>query len=264
MLKGITHCHSTYSDGEYPLADLREVLISAGCSFACMADHAEWFDSEKLRAYMAECEALSDSRFRFVAGLEYNCERRTHILGYGVTSLVLTTDPQEVIRHIEHEGGISVIAHPSDASFPSIAAFETLPHGIETWNTKSDGRYAPRPGPFRLLRRLQQRAPRMRAFYGVDLHWTKQFRGLYTLLRCESLHRDDILVALGRGDYVGVKGDLHLPSDGDVPEARLEEFGKINQRSVRLRQIITSTKGVAARFGARLPTPIKAQVRRIF
>src|SRR5258708_1536120 len=104
MLKGVTHFHSTYSDGEFTLEELREIFTKSGFQFVCMTDHAEWFDREKVRAYIDECESLSDEEFRFIAGLEYECEQRMHILGYGVVSLVDTTAPQEVIRHIEGEG----------------------------------------------------------------------------------------------------------------------------------------------------------------
>ena len=54
MLKGAIHLHSTYSDGEFTLSELREVMISAGCDFVCMTDHAESFDDEKLEAYVRE------------------------------------------------------------------------------------------------------------------------------------------------------------------------------------------------------------------
>src|SRR5947209_8955562 len=114
MPRAIFHCHSTYSDGELTLAELRELFVAEGLDFACMTDHAEFFDDESLRAYRDECDALSDERFRFVAGLEYECERRMHVLGYGVTTLAATTDPQAVIRHIEAAGGVSVIAHRSE------------------------------------------------------------------------------------------------------------------------------------------------------
>src|SRR3712207_4736603 len=131
MHRGAFHCHSTYSDGECTLAELREMFVAAGLDFVCMTDHAEFFDEEKLRAYVQECESLSDERFRFVAGLEYECERRMHVLGYGVTTLAGTTDPQGVIRHIEREGGVSVIAHPMDSMFEWIETFDTLPRSEE-------------------------------------------------------------------------------------------------------------------------------------
>lgn len=264
MLRGVIHTHSTYSDGEYTLAELREVLLAAGCSFACMTDHAEFFDEGKLRAYVAECEALSDERFRFIAGLEYECERRMHVLGYGVTTPAGTTDPQQVIAHIEREGGLSVIAHPMDSMFDWIETFEVLPRGIETWNSKYDGRQAPRPGTFQLLSRLRVRRPGMLAFYGIDYHWRKQFRALYSLVECDRNGREEVLAALAAGRYVGAKGELRLPATGELPEELLAGFGAANARSMRRRRLIKRVKKVADRLGLKVPAPVKAQLRRIF
>jgi predicted metal-dependent phosphoesterase TrpH len=264
MFKGAIHCHSTYSDGEFTLTELREMFVAAGFDFVCMTDHAEAFDARSRDAYVAECDALSDERFRFVAGLEYECEQRMHVLGYGVTSLVETTDPQEVIRHIEREGGISVIAHPMDSMFAWIETFDTLPRGIEAWNSKYDGRYAPRPATFQLLNRLQEREPDMQAFYGTDLHWRKQFRGLFNVVRCNTTTREEILSAFKSGAYVGVKDGVEFPSDGRLPEALMKKFAATNARYHRVRRLLKDAKRMSGRVGASLPAPIKAQLRRIF
>ncbi len=181
MLKGAIHIHSTYSDGEFTLPELRELFRREGCAFVCMTDHAEAFDSGSLSKYIAECGALSDTSFCFVPGLEYGCEQKMHILGYGAQRLAQTQNPQEVIRYIEEQGAVSVIAHPKDEHFPWIEGFQTLPRGIETWNSKYDGQYAPRPGTFALLQRLRSRKNGMQAFYGQDLHWKKQFHQLFVV-----------------------------------------------------------------------------------
>lgn len=265
MHRGAFHCHSTYSDGECTLAELREMFVAAGLDFVCMTDHAEFFDEESLRAYAAECESLSDERFRFVAGLEYECERRMHVLGYGVTALAGTTDPQAVIRHIEREGGVSVIAHPMDSMFEWIETFDTLPFGVEAWNTKYDGRYAPRRGTFQLIRRLQQRKPEMRAFYGTDFHWRHQHRGLSNVLTLDGAPtRESVLAALRRGDFAGVKGELELPSSGELPDEVLARFDSINSRYHLWRNFLKKAKKMSGRIGKRLPAPVKAQLRRIF
>ncbi|HEY0003482.1 MAG TPA: PHP domain-containing protein [Pyrinomonadaceae bacterium] len=264
MFKGAIHCHSTYSDGECTLAELRELFLAQGYDFVCMTDHAEFFDAASLKAYTAECESLSDERFRFIAGLEYECDERMHVLGYGVTSLVQTTDPQEVIRHIEAEGGVSVIAHPMDRMFPWIESFEVLPQGIETWNSKYDGRYAPRAGTFQLLQRLQARKAEMRAFYGTDLHWKRQFRGLFNLIGSESTSREAILSAMRSGDYAAMKGKLQLPSSGELSKDLLARFESINSRYHHLRKLLKQAKKMSGRVGRSLPAPIKSQLRRIF
>jgi len=263
MLKGAIHVHSTYSDGEFTLAELRELYIAAGCNFLCMTDHAEAFDADSLTTYTLECRSLSDDRIRLIAGLEYSCDRRMHVLGLGATSPANSKDPQQVIRHIKREGGISVIAHPMDSSFEWIESFDELPHGIEAWNSKYDGRYAPRPNTFHLLNRLRRRQPQMHAFYGQDMHYKKQYRGLFNIVQCQTAAREEILTSLAHGDYAGIKGDLEMPSSGGLPAELLARFGKVHQHSDRMRRLIKEAEKMAIDFGAPLPATVKAQLRRI-
>jgi len=264
MLKGAMHVHSTYSDGEFTLAELRQAYLADGCSFVCMNDHAEYFDSDSIKAYARELEAHSDAKFCFVMGLEYACERGMHILGYGASAVATNKDPEAVIRHIEAQGATSVIAHPKDDFFPWIEQFKTLPKGIETWNSKYDGRYAPRPGTFALLQTLRQHKPEMQAFYGQDLHWKKQFRGLFVRVDCDAVEPTAILSALALGKYSAGKDELQLPSSGIVPDKQLAEFGRAHGRSRRIRQFFSSGRATLDRLGIRLPEWLKAHLRRIF
>ncbi len=264
MLKGAIHIHSTYSDGEFTLPELRALFSAEGCRFVCMTDHAEWLDQSSLSAYLQDCAQLSDDQFRFVPGLEYECEQRMHILGYGAEKLASTQDPQQVIRHIDAQSAISVIAHPKDVFFPWIESFEVLPSGIETWNSKYDSRYAPRRGTFAMLQRLQQRKPDMRAFYGQDLHWKEQFHGLFVALDCESNRSSEILNALRRGKYSGTKDELSLPSSGELPEDLLGEFERQHRKSDRMRKVFKSSKQALDRMGIKLPASVKAKLRGIF
>ncbi len=264
MLKGLIHAHSTYSDGEFTLPELKTFFVSRGCSFLCMTDHAEAFNREKLRAYLEELESLSDPTFLFVPGWEFACDQGMHILGYGVTVPSGTTDPQAVIRHIDQRGGISVIAHPKDSMFPWIETFKTLPQGIEAWNTKYDGQYAPRVGTFRLVQKLQERQPNLRAFYGQDLHWKKQYKQLFVVLATETLRRDAILKCLATGSFVGVKDDLELSSQGALSNELLHRFAEAQERSMQMRGFFGLGKRLLDRIGMSIPEAIKAQLRRIF
>jgi len=264
MLKGILHVHSTWSDGEYSLPELRQSLLRSGFDFACMTDHAQFFDAGRAGAYAAECQRLSDDRFLFISGLEYECQDRMHILGLGVATLTDLTDPQGVIAHIENLGGISIIAHPPDSAFARIESFQRLPRGIEAWNTKSDGRYAPRPPTFELIRRLRRRKGDLLAFYGVDLHFRAQFRGLRTEVDCSQLSPASIISALDRGQYLGVKDELRLPSDGVVNDTFLQRFQLVHHRSDRMRRLVKGTKSLMDRMGVAVPKALKRQLRRIF
>ena len=264
MLKGAIHIHSTYSDGEFTLAELREIALAEGCVFLCMTDHAEYFDSAKVKSYLEECAALSDANLRFIPGLEYRCQRDMHILGYGAAQLAVSKEPQKVIAHIASQGAVSVIAHPKNVAFDWIASFQTLPQGIEVWNTKYDGRYAPRPGAFALVQRLRQRKPELRAFYGMDLHWKNQFRGMFMQVGCTQNLASQVLAALSRGDFHAQKGRIVLPSSGVLPQALLDELARARKHSERLQHFVNQAKGALQRFGIRVPKAIKAQLRRIF
>jgi hypothetical protein len=264
LQKGAMHAHSTYSDGEFTLEELREIFRAQGCSFLCMTDHAEYFDEQRIQEYISNCASLSDKTFRFVVGFEYRCDRDMHILGYGATKLTKSTDPQQVIRHIDAQGAISVIAHPKNDFFPWIETFETLPQGIETWNSKYDGRYAPRPATFALLQRLKQRAPKMLAFYGLDLHWRHQFREFFVTIPGESSEPAAIMAAIATGAYTAHKDDLQLPSSGVLPDPLLAEFDRVHARSLGMWRFLKNGKQALDRLGIRIPESLKAQLRRIF
>src|SRR5438552_1304448 len=150
MFSGAIHVHSTYSDGELTLAELRRKFLQEECRFAIVTDHAETFDEMKLCAYERELCRLSDAEFIFIPGLEFECERRIHILCLGTLPRPCSEDAERVIMRIQESGGLAVIAHPADAAFESIEQFTVLPDGIETWNSKYDGQAAPRPQSFAL------------------------------------------------------------------------------------------------------------------
>jgi predicted metal-dependent phosphoesterase TrpH len=266
MLPGVLHIHSTYSDGEFSLAELRAIFAAAGARFACVTDHADALadDRDKLQRYCRECAALSDGSFVFVPGLEYTCVDRMHILGYGATAPIECSEPEQVIAAIRRLGGIAVIAHPRDAAFAAIERFDPLPDGIEVWNSKYDGRYAPRPGTFHLLARARRRRPDMHAFYGLDLHWRRQYRGLTVEVDAASCEPGAILSALAGGRFRGVRDGRRLPSDGVLPTALLAEFAATQQRSQAMRRWLRRAKSWVDGLGLSVPGPVKTQLRRIF
>jgi hypothetical protein len=263
-VKGALHVHSTFSDGEYSLEELRLTYAALGYRFACLTDHAEYFDERKLIRYRAEAESLSDETFRFIPGLEFECPDRMHILGLGMTSLVTTREPNEVIQSIEENGAISVIAHPRAKDFGRIEGLGYPPTGIEAWNSKYDGRYAPRIEPFDLIRRVRDRHPNVRAFYGQDLHFRKQYTGLHVELRDAALDSRSIISALREGRYVGRSADLQLTADGNLEPSVAKRFERLHRRSRQMRGLAGGTKEVLDSLGLSIPLGLKTQLRRLF
>ena len=263
MLKGAIHLHTTYSDGERSLAELVALFRDSGCSFACVTDHADYFDARRAQEYVDECRSLSSPDFVVIPGLEFSCDRRMHVLGVGVTELCPSVDPQLVFAHIASHGGVSVIAHPADAAFPWIDSFERLPDAIEAWNTKYDGRYGPRARTFDLLAQLQQRKPELLAFYGQDLHWRRQFNGMYTFVHTSELSLAAILSALRDGRYHAEKEQVTLPASGNIDRGLLERLDRAQSRWMRLRRFLMSAYRMTGRARSMLPASIKAHLRRV-
>jgi hypothetical protein len=104
----------------------------------------------------------------------------------------------------------------------------------------------------------------MRAFYGTDLHWKKQYRGMINVVHRETATREVMLEAMRAGDYVGVKDDFELPSSGRLAEELLSKFGRANERYHRRRSLLKRAKRLTGRLGLKIPAPIKAQLRRVF
>jgi hypothetical protein len=263
-VKGALHIHSTFSDGEFSLPELRQIYSVLGYRFACLTDHAESFDVRKLARYQAEADSLSDDSFRFIAGLEFECPGRIHILGLGMTSLLTTREPSEVIRAIEEDGSISVVAHPRTRDFGRIEALEVPPTGIEVWNSKYDGRYAPRAETFEMIRRVRRRHPHVRAFFGQDLHFRKQYTGLHVDLDNAALDSKSIISALREGSFVGRSADLKLSADGSLEQLLAKRFQRLHRRSRQMRDLAGGTKGVLDSLGLSIPARLKTQLRRLF
>ena len=79
-VKGILHCHSTYSyDAKLSLPELKKLLQKKGLSFACMTEHTDELTKERAVAFVEECRSLSDGSFIFIPGFEVPY-KHAHIL----------------------------------------------------------------------------------------------------------------------------------------------------------------------------------------
>lgn len=263
-MKGSLHAHTTFSDGEFSLEELRHAYVQLGYRFVCLSDHAEYFDEGRIAEYRAEIDRLSDDSFCFVPGLEYECPERMHILGLGTTALLRTRDPQEVIRAIESEGGVSIIAHPRTKDFSRIEALAFPPAGIEVWNSKYDGRYAPRTETFELVQRMRKRHPDVRAYYGQDLHFRRQYSGLHVEVDSPEPDATSIVSALREGRYVARGGDVTLTAEGILDPSLAKRFEQLHRRSRQMGSFAKKSKSVLDALGVEIPAALKGQLRRLF
>ena len=214
--KGILHVHSVFSDGEESLERLVETFKQAGMNFAAVSDHAEVFDEERMKQYVAICESLSSGTFLVIPGLEFALQGGSiHILGYGITSRVRFKDMEQLVDGIHEAGGIAVLAHPAAGSTNMIGSIKAKLDGIEVWNGRYDGTYSPRADSFQLLRRIRSQNVKASAYCGIDLHKIGQVRKpVYVEVDAGSLEREAIMAGLRAGHFTLRGSNMAIPSTG--------------------------------------------------
>ena len=70
-MRGVLHVHSVFSDGEESLERIVQTFRDAGMHFLAVSDHAEIFDDERMRQYVALCASVSNGQFLVIPGLEF-------------------------------------------------------------------------------------------------------------------------------------------------------------------------------------------------
>ncbi len=218
LLKGVLHVHSVFSDGDEPLEKLTQTFASAGMHFAAVSDHAEVFDAERMKKYVALCESLSSSSFAVIPGLEFSLHGGDlHILGYGITERVRFQNMEQLVDAIHDAGGIAVLAHPPLGSINLIGSIRNKLDGIEVWNGRYDGIHVPRVDSFRLLRRVRLWNTKAVAYCGIDLHRISQVRRpVYVVADAPELESRSILNSLQSGRFTLHGSNFEIPSTGNL------------------------------------------------
>lgn len=216
VAKGAFHLHSTFSeDGEVTLVDIKRMFVRDGFAFVAICEHQHDMDMPKWQALVDECRRLSDSSFLLIPGIEFNCYRN-HILGIGIEAYRPSVAGDDVVPWIKHHNGFAVWAHPkkNDYRLPDHVIKEL--DGLEIWNSKFDGKYAPREEVVRYYHARRSERPQLRAVCSVDFHFRSQFRHLPMYCESDGLTADDILESLRRGQYVAKTAAFRLGSDGSM------------------------------------------------
>jgi hypothetical protein len=215
-LKGAIHLHTTLShDGKLSLEELVEFLESRGHDFICVSEHSYDIDRQAMLNLAEQCGKLSKPDFLIIPGLEFRCHDDIDILGYGVIEPCDSEDPATIIRHIKAHDGVPVLAHPTIHDYPLEREWISLLDGVELWNNQ-EGKFLPQARTIRKFAELHEWQPRLKAFYGIDLHRPKSYYPISTVIEAKENSRKEILEALRDGNF-------HLQS----PLLKLDSSGKI-------------------------------------
>jgi hypothetical protein len=215
-LRGAIHLHTKLShDGTLTLEQLAGFLKSKGYNFAAITEHSYDIDQQSIDELARECERLSTPDFLLIAGIEFRCHDNIDILGYGVTITSDSDDPATIIKHIQFNGGVAVLAHPTVRNYPIEKEWVQHLDGAEIWN-RQEGKYLPQVVSMEKFRLFQRWHPKIKAFCGLDFHRKSSYYPFATILGAEYIKRVEILEALRNGDFYGESPYFNIGSDGKV------------------------------------------------
>jgi len=193
QIKGLSHVHSNFSDGDLSLEEIKEIAQKLGVSFVLMADHMEQLGSqEKVQEMIEKCQQLSGEDFLIIPGFEVSPKRDYHVLVYNGRQFINhNPSRQDIIDSSFSEDQFLVLAHASQ--YPGKLSLELAKKldGVEVWNARYDSRYAPNLKAYNCLKNTD-----LVALAGLDAHSEAGFKKLWIEMDLEKLNTEEIFRAL--------------------------------------------------------------------
>lgn len=211
-IKGLMHIHSSYSyDGKVALQQLVDLCRSQGYRFIALTEHAISMNEAKMKMLVSECVTLSRNDLVIIPGLEFECDGDIHILALGIEEYIPISHPKEIIHEIHKLGGVAILAHVSYYDRIPYEALYDL-DGIEIWNVKYDGKYAPRLKNFAILKKFKERNPNIICYGGLDFHKIQEFRKLSVSINIgtKNVNGKEVLTALKEGNFYITNGLISI------------------------------------------------------
>lgn len=242
-VSGIFHLHTGYSYDSS--ASLKEITILAkkkGYRFLLLTEHSDDFNDEKMKKFVAECECLSTEDLIVIPGLEVNCDFGRHILAVGIKEFIGVADPDDVIDRIRGNGGLAIIPHPVLCQFRSFVTLTNRLNGVEVWNSRYDGKYAPSLKSFRLLSMLQKENPKVFAYGGLDLHSIQDFDDLCLKVELAMVTEQEVLQCLKKGNFKVARKKIVIDSSGDITRMQRLFFDMVTSVTMVGRTVCSSLR----------------------
>jgi hypothetical protein len=268
-MKGIIHCHSTYSyDAKLTLKELRDFAVSSGIQFICMTEHVDEMTKESAEAFVRECEALSDDTFRFIPGFEVpyrSVENGTHshVLMIGARSFFGNYAPTiEELRPWTTSASFVVLAHPVRNQFLVDDGLLSEIHALEVWNQQYEGKRVPRTRSLRLFAYLRKMKPELRMTGGVDFHRREHMGGPFVTLPISTLSEDAILEALRQGTYRITSPQASFPGNAEDIDVLIQKHRLESLVSVVIIVLGKTANKIAKLLGLSFPRRLTEFVRK--
>lgn len=137
---GVSHIHTTDSDGSKSVPEVIEIGQKAGLDFLFFSDHMT------LRSLHLGLEGWHRNTFVLIGYEMHDTTNQNHYLAFNVNEVLPgELSPQEYVKEIKKRGGLGIIAHPDEIR--DLPQFPPYPwtawdakefDGIEIWNQMSE------------------------------------------------------------------------------------------------------------------------------
>lgn len=262
-IRGIVHAHSRYSyDAKLSLSEIRAVCMRNGLHFICMTEHTDMMNAESARAFVQECESLSDEQFVFIPGFEVPY-KRAHILMIGQRDFFDAYAPTiEVLKRWTAQCPMVILAHPVRNHFEVDEGLCAEVDALEVWNQQYEGKRVPRTRSLRLFNAMREKKIELLAIGGVDFHRIEHFGPPFITCTVVSLNEKHIIEQLQRGAYD--VSSSHVTFAGTLPhsESMMRAHRVESMMSVSIIIIGKWVNAMLASVGLSLPKSLKQRVRK--
>jgi hypothetical protein len=202
LIRGALHVHSTLShDGTLAIPELVDWYRSYGYRFIALGEHAQDMDQAKIGILKEQSRENSSGEFCVIPGLEFACQGGFHIVGIGMTSLLMALDPAAVIHAIHENKAYAILAHPKKNGWNCPLHVSQIVDAAEIWNVGYDGKFLPSPQSLAGFPKLRQANPKLFAVAGQDFHRASGFYDVAIEMDVSSVSAGSILRNLRSGRY---------------------------------------------------------------
>jgi len=137
---GVSHIHTTDSDGSKPISEIIKIGQEIGLDFLFFSDHMT------LRSLQLGLEGWHEKTFVLIGYEIHDQTNKNHYLAFDMNEVLsCELTPQEYVKEINQKGGLGIIAHPDETRV--LPQFPPYPwtawdaegfDGIEIWNQMSE------------------------------------------------------------------------------------------------------------------------------
>lgn len=262
LYKGVFHIHTQFSyDSSVSIEKIKECMKKKNIQFAVLTEHVNEMNEEEIKKFFTECKRLSEANFLLIPALEFSCsDNRVHIIALGIKEKIEIDSPKQLIEWIREKGGLSIWAHPKREFYREIDALDM--DGIEFWNIREDGRWAPSLRSLYIAKRFFKKK---HTFFiaGLDLHHIEEFASLYILIHAQTLSEKEIIHAFSKGDFF-IKRAPFLIKAKIFSSSTIMFFIFIRVLYIALKTPLKCAATLFRKMGLKIPASIFRKIKKIF